>query len=97
MPKKYGYGFLYQAPPPPKEAPHVDTDAYQLVFIGLRHGEHPAPFGLAVSPGKVGGLTVPPGGCLGAAAKQIYGNETNQPDGANCEYPPCIRRFPSFP
>jgi len=79
--KHFGYLFQNNTPARPKEAPNSGTDAYQLVLVGLRPGEHPALAGRAVSPGKVGGLTVPPAGCLGAARKQLTGNETGQPTG----------------
>jgi hypothetical protein len=76
--KLYGYLIDPTPPPPLSGAKLAGTDAYQLVFRGLRPGEAPVP-GKEVSPGKVGGLVVPAGGCLGAARQELTGNADGHP------------------
>ena len=47
---------------------------FDLVLIGVDNGEAPTPEVLSKSPGTLGGIEIPAGGCLGDARLKVTGN-----------------------
>ncbi|MCW2783256.1 MAG: hypothetical protein JWR35_3705 [Marmoricola sp.] len=73
--RRYGY-----QPPPladysKKLGQGSFSDAFELVYLGMRPGDGPVGVGgrPVKSPGTFGGKRIPPGGCLGAARKELWG------------------------
>lgn len=74
------YGFM---PAPVDGADDADLatmadPAYQLVLAGVTEGKNGGEVDFDLSPGKVGGKEIPPGGCLGAARLEITGDSSGQ-------------------
>jgi hypothetical protein len=60
------------------DAVPTQSAAYQFVFTGSRSGSVAPPPGGWRSPGKFGGLAIPPGGCLGEARSKLWGSPDSQ-------------------
>lgn len=50
------------------------SSAYMFVYLGSKSEQVAPPPGGWKSPGKFGGITIPPGGCLGQARTQLWGS-----------------------
>lgn len=74
--KRYGYG-LPQMAYEKSIVLQDQTEAFLFVLTGTRNSGDIVPPD-AKSPGKVGGVVIPPGGCQGEASTLIYGNPGTQ-------------------
>lgn len=74
---KYGY-----LPAPSEDATtpaEQSDDSYRFVLLGLKPGQNPGQVSHTTSPGNVGKLTIPPGGCLGQSRQQLTGEISGRP------------------
>ncbi|MGH3497898.1 MAG: hypothetical protein ACRDP1_10580 [Nocardioidaceae bacterium] len=73
-------GYMPQVIPGSSQANAMPTQSasYEFVFTGSREGSVVPPPGGWKSPGKFGGLVIPPGGCLGASRTKLWGSPDSQ-------------------
>lgn len=76
--KSYGYMPPVAIGSSQDDALPSQSTSYEFVFTGNKTGNIATPPGGWTSPGKFGGLTIPPGGCLGEARTKLWGSPDSQ-------------------